>query len=421
MGKDRKAQNNSSPETNRLHRILPSSRCSYRKALVAIFFVIIMFIAKHSTYPWYGPLSGDTLSPDMREVSSRLGELYELLVDMAYLERATNPIEYPPHDASRNINTTLATQLGLHPLAIQLLESLPYISADANWNKGAGDLELLLYGAFADFRDDDILKESRDPLYAGVDPLDKSVGWNDEDGQYMKPWYLPLNRLGNHGVVLILNLENCHLWVIDQESGGADDALRDVSGKETPNRNSLDQYPSRPAKDVLIDFIKKFRDLEWIPGGLFAGSHEYEQYKRLYLENGWPSKFNAAAFNESRIALEEAEGEQYDAEEPFREVKKLEYWLSEGLRCDARCRIAQLDADNARIEWHRQFADPEGGKIVYASRKKELEEQLATEAERTAELQRQLEAAKAKVREVPEEVRQARLERLRRYGESFHE
>jgi hypothetical protein len=380
-----------------------------------------MFAVKQFAYLWYGPLSRDTLAPEMREVTSLLKDLYELLVDMTYFEPASSPVDYPPYDSSRRINANLATRLEIHPLAIQLLESLPYISADTNWNKGAGDMEFLLYGAFADFRDDDILEESRDPLYAGVDPLDKSVGWDDDYGQYMRPWYLPLNRLGNHGVVLILNLRNNHLWVIDQESGCADPGLDDVPGKETHNKNSLDQYPSRPARDVLKDFIKKFRELEWIPGGLFAGNIDYDNYRRLYKENGWPNEFNAKAFTSSRIALEEAEQEQYSAEEPFREVKKLEFWLSEGRRCDARCRIERLEADNARSEWHKQFADPEGGKKEYESRKKVLEEQLATEPERTAELRRQLKAAKARVGEVPDEVRRRRMERLRKYGEGLHD
>jgi hypothetical protein len=421
MEKGGKAQKHSQSESIRLHNTLPSLRFSWRKALITILLVAIIFTSRHFTSLWHGPLSRDTLSPEMLEVSALLGDLYEVLVDMTYFDRTSNPIEYPAHDPPKCINTTFATQLGVHPLSIQLLESLPYISADTNWNKGAGDMEFLLSGAFADFRDDSLLEESRDPLYAGVNVLDKDVEWNDEHGQYMQPWYLPLNRLGNHGVVLILNLKNIHLWVIDQESGCADRALEDVHGKKTHNTNSLDQYPSRPARDVLKDFIRNFRDLEWIPGGLFPGNHEYDQYKRLYLEHGWPSKFDAEAFNKSRIAFEEAEHDQYVAEEAFREVKKLEFWLSEGLRCGAQCRIEQLEAENARPEWHGQFADPEGGKLVYESRKSELEEQLATEPERTAELRKELEAAKARVQEVPDKVRKVRLERLRKYGGSFHE
>jgi hypothetical protein len=417
MEKDGKAHCKTPTGSNWSISLLPSLRFSWRKLVISIFLGIIMFATKRVVYPSYEPHYQGTLSPEMREVSSLLGDLYELLVDMTYLDRLSKPIDYPPHNPPRNINTTLATQLGIHHLAVQLLETFPYFSGyKTSWAHGAGDLEFLLYGAFADFRDDGFLEESRDPLYAGVDPLDKSVGWDDEYGQYMYPWHIALNRLGNHGVVLILNLKNNHLWVIDQESGCADPALRDVEIKPTWNKNSLEQYPSRPARDVLKDFMKLFRNLDWIPGGLVYGTHEYEHYKRLYLENGWPDQFDATAFNSSRIAWEEAEEAQYSAEEPFREVKKFESWLRGGQRCDVRCRIQQMEADNSRPEWHGQFADPNGGKIMYESRKKELEEELAAEPERTAELEKQLKEAKARVLKVPEDVRRSRVERLQKYG-----
>jgi hypothetical protein len=420
MGKEEVEAHSSQQAAVRNQSFLPYIRFSWRRMVIAIVSAISFFSARRLFYPWPANLSQKTLTPDMLEVSSLLGDLYELLVDMTYFDRSSNPIDYPPHGPSRRVNTTLATQLGLHPLAIQLLQSLPYLSertVGTNWGYGAGDMELLLNGAFADFRDDDSLERSRDPLYAGVNPLDKNVGWDEEHGQYMKPWYIPLNQLGNHGVVLILNLKNNHLWVIDQESGDADPALLDIPTREMQNKNSLDMYPSRPARDVLRDFIKKFKDLEWIPGGLSDGSHEYEHYKRLYLEHGWPNTFDATAFNISRMAWEEAEEERYSAEHPFREVKTLEYWWSEGQRCDVSCRLDQLEKDNARPEWHGQFADPKGGKIVYEARKKELKEQLATEPKRRAELLKQLEEAKARLREVPEEVRKARADRLRKYGE----
>ena len=76
------------------------------------------------------------------------------------------------------------------------------------WNHGASDGEFVLDGRFADFCSDKELEESRDPLYADVDPKDESVGWDDKHGQYMRPWYVPLSRPGNHGVVLILNMKN---------------------------------------------------------------------------------------------------------------------------------------------------------------------------------------------------------------------
>lgn len=35
--------------------------------------------------------------------------------------------------------------------------------------------------------------------------------------------------------------------------------------KKSKNRNSIDHLPSRPAKEVLEDFMNRLRNLEWIP------------------------------------------------------------------------------------------------------------------------------------------------------------
>jgi hypothetical protein len=97
-----------------------------------------------------------------------------------------------------------------------------------------------LAGRFADTRNDDDLSGSRDPLYCRVDPQDKAVGWDDEYGRSMKPSYLALNQLGNHGTLLILNTENRHLWVIAEQTGSSDPGLRHVAGMKSVNQNPLD-------------------------------------------------------------------------------------------------------------------------------------------------------------------------------------
>ena len=145
----------------------------------------------------------------IQQIASSMGQFYQLLAKMQYLDLDKGTIDYAPHtDPKKCVNTVLAAQLGLTPEAIKLLQRLPYVAAPVRWNHGAGDNEFILRGCFADFRSDQKIEESRDPLYASVDPKDKSVGWDDKDGQYMQPWYVPLSRLGNHGVVLILNMKN---------------------------------------------------------------------------------------------------------------------------------------------------------------------------------------------------------------------
>ena len=149
----------------------------------------------------------------IQQITNLIGDLYQLLAKMQYLDLDQGTLDYPPHtNPEKSINTALATQSHLIPEAIQLLQQLPYVIAPTRWMHGAGDNEFVLYGCFADFRNDDELEESRDPLYAGVNPKDESVGWDDEYGQYMRPWYVPLSRLGNHGSVLILNMKNRELY-----------------------------------------------------------------------------------------------------------------------------------------------------------------------------------------------------------------
>ncbi|CAD6582303.1 MAG: hypothetical protein ASARMPRED_000927 [Alectoria sarmentosa] len=346
----------------------------------------------------------------IQQLSTLMGDFYQLLAKMQYLDLDQGTIDYPPYtDPEKSINTILATQLGLTPEAIQLLQRLPYVAAPARWNHGAGDEEFILYGCFADFRKDGELEESRDPLYAGVDPKDESVGWEDEDGQYMRPWYVPLSRLGNHGVVLILNMKNRHLWVIDQEGGCSDPGLSDVDWNEDlVNKNSLDRYPSRPATEVLRDLMQKFISLEWIPGGIHHG-YQHHHYKRLYFAHGWPDSFNGPAFNAARQVWEDEESAQYSAERPFQDVDRLELWTQIPTIAS---QLARCEADNVNPAWHAQFQGGSGS-IPYESRKAELLARLPGEQQRRQELLRELEQARRDVEGVSGEVRRRREERLR--------
>jgi len=223
------------------HLSMPSPRFSLRKVLKLAAFGILCFAAGNyriqinntvvnpirtffglpPTYLYKGPatvevedvgaLRGPTVpsNPDpwIKEIAGLMSDFYELLFKMRYWSEDSRPIDYPPHAPQYCINTEITSKYRLERQVVHLLQLLPYIRRDVghNWEDGAGDHEFLLYGAFADFRDDDDLEQSRDPLFASVDPLDASVGWDDEDGQYMRPYYTPLNQLGNHGVVLILD------------------------------------------------------------------------------------------------------------------------------------------------------------------------------------------------------------------------
>lgn len=130
---------------------------------------------------------------DKDEVVDLLNRYYELLARMRYLPPSA--IKYPPH--SPPVNMTLAQELGLEPQVQELLQSLPYV--DGYNNEG----EFILGGSFADFRNSDVLIQSRDPGYA-----DPEGDFDDENGPYVKPWVLVLNECGNHGSIMYLNTRN---------------------------------------------------------------------------------------------------------------------------------------------------------------------------------------------------------------------
>jgi hypothetical protein len=236
----------------------------------------------------------------VEEIGQLMTDFYELLADMAYYE--PEKIDRPPH-TNPSINRTYAAELGFSAKAVQMLEALPYLNNgddnDFAWQGGAGDAEFLLYGTFIDFRVDENLPANEDPLYAlGGDGV---KGFDEDGGRYMKPDYVCLSMLGNHGTTMILNVKNFKLWTINQETGNADPALADVQAKgDDSNYNSLDNYPSRAANLALKDYQQKFRDLEWMPGGHYNGSWDGDNYARLYRENGWPSMFNRTAFKIAR-------------------------------------------------------------------------------------------------------------------------
>jgi hypothetical protein len=147
-----------------------------------------------------------------REIADLMTEFYELLAEMGYFEPEL--INRPPH-VNPSINTTLARELRFSTSAVRMMQLLPYlgIENDADypfhWLVEDGN-EFILHGRFSDMRIDEELLESRDPFYAwGGSGDDEGGDWDEPDGKYMKPDYVCLNLLGNHGVVMVLNVRNC--------------------------------------------------------------------------------------------------------------------------------------------------------------------------------------------------------------------
>ncbi|KAI0481911.1 hypothetical protein F4859DRAFT_476383 [Xylaria cf. heliscus] len=268
----------------------------------------------------YSDVYPDNPNPRIQEIADLMTEWYQLFIDARYINAES--VAFPPHNHIR-IDTTQAAQLGLTKDAVDLYQMLPYHIGDTNWNFGTDAGEFLMWGGFlSDLRGSksDWWQTACDPFYAiddlsprhrpGVRASDGDTrGWDDEDGPYMRPWYVTLTDCGNHGSIMVLDTKTYHMWFIEQLGGSSDPALRDQSRDDypkLPNRNDLARYPSRPAVEFLRDMISRFRSLEWIAGGLYGHDQTdsdngyYKEYKQLYKECGWPDKFNPLLFDTKR-------------------------------------------------------------------------------------------------------------------------
>ncbi|KAI0154672.1 hypothetical protein GGR57DRAFT_107916 [Xylariaceae sp. FL1272] len=297
----------------------------------------------------YSDVYPENPDPRIREIADLIIEWYQLLIDMRYID--AEMVEFAPHKHNP-IDLAKVAELGLTKDAVDMYQMIPYHvrSIDyfpghdhTNWNFGSDGGEFLMWGeSLEDMRksDADWWRTAVDPFYnlehfspwhnpATRDPDAATRGWDDEDGPYMRPWYVTLTEVGNHGSVMILDTKTYEMWLINQGGGTSDPALEGVPGRNitTANENDLNLTPSRPAAEFLRDMISRFRTLEWIPGGLYNtgadaesssdGTEEaanaedgdddilsdrkyYNNYKQLYEECGWPDKFNPLLFDKKR-------------------------------------------------------------------------------------------------------------------------
>ena len=341
--------------------------------------------------------------PWLLETAALIGQFYELFIKMRYLPATS--IAYPPH-TSPSINTRLAHSLGLTTQAIEFLQLLPYVTGRTAWG-GGGEQEFLFSGIFADFRDDDTLEQSRDPLYGSPDP---DGDWEDENGPYMRPWYVAVNQLGNHGTVMVLDLKTRRLWMEDQEGGWTSDpGLRDIGEyrQVSENRNAFENVPSRRVDVVLKDLMRKFEEVEWVPGGFYPGTGDLtaDVYKSLYLEHGWPDNFNGSGFHVARLAFEDAKSERYSAEQPFREVSTYRGWLK-----GSQEKIARLEAlGGAEREKYEEVLR------IRVPGMKTIEEEIESIKTNNVRLEAELRGAEEVVRNLDPAIGKARKEFKAKY------
>lgn len=287
----------------------------------------------------YSPVYPANPYPKVREIASLMTELFDLFIDMRYLPASS--VSFPPHE-HLPLDLTEPARYGVSKDVVDLWQMIPYRNeySETNWNFGSDHGEFLNWGEFlSDLRGSWDMNGTWwrtivEPFY-GLDDLDPESpfrardaderGWDHEHGPYMRPWYATLSDIGNHGSVLVLDTKTWDMWLLDQLSGSSTDpAFRERPGegrlddRQLTNEFDLRQYPSRPAVDFLRDIIKRFRTLEWIPGGLYEPEPEdyeekfYNSYKSLYQECGWPDKFNPLLFD--KLAAEGGLKYRYDGE-----------------------------------------------------------------------------------------------------------
>ncbi|KAI1169655.1 hypothetical protein F4777DRAFT_592556 [Nemania sp. FL0916] len=247
----------------------------------------------------YSDVYPESPDPRIREIADLMVEWFQLFINLGYVN-AENVV-FPPHEHLR-IDTAQAAELGLTKDVVDLYQMLPYNighmrrSGQTNWNFGTDRGEFVLGGGFlSDMRGSKAgwWRTAVDPFYR-IDELDPS----------RRPEFRPSDadtRGWNH--------ENDHIWLIEQLGGSSDPAFQGnnrIRDSKLPNKNDLDQYPSRPAVEFLRDMISRFRSLVWVPGGLYgegedyAHDKEYSKMRQLYTDCGWPDKFNPIVFESQR-------------------------------------------------------------------------------------------------------------------------
>ncbi|OAQ86107.1 hypothetical protein VFPBJ_00147 [Purpureocillium lilacinum] len=139
----------------------------------------------------------------LHEVADGMLKVYQTLVRMRYLDASL--IQEGPHNVDHLL--PLYRSLGLDPSIIYLYSILPYVKPGDDG--GGGDF--FQGGEFADFRDEEDVRQARDPFYS------------DAAEDAMRPWMTPLSNIGNHHTALIYDARKHCIGIFDQLNSGSGD------------------------------------------------------------------------------------------------------------------------------------------------------------------------------------------------------
>lgn len=154
--------------------------------------------------------------PKVVEVAELMTELYKLFISMRYIN--AEDVAFPPH-TENPVNITEAARYGLTKDVVDMMQMVPYYTSFPNWNHGSDAGEFIFWGEFHDMRgtDADWYQTVVDPFYAlsycppdgQTTDTDCPQSFDDENGIYIRPHYAVINRMGNHGSVLIFDTKDC--------------------------------------------------------------------------------------------------------------------------------------------------------------------------------------------------------------------
>lgn len=140
---------------------------------------------------------------NLQEVADLLLRIYETLVNMRYIDPVA--LIRGPHELDQQLLAEYEKH-SLDPAIIYLYGIMPYIDEVETEAR-----DFFQGGSFFNQMKVDHVDWSRDPRYAGP-----SGDFDDEDGQYMYPWYTPLSNCGNHSPIIIYDAREHRIWVVDQ-------------------------------------------------------------------------------------------------------------------------------------------------------------------------------------------------------------
>jgi hypothetical protein len=160
--------------------------------------------------------AADSLSVEqkerLQEVANELLTIYQTLVSMRYVE--SDALIPGPHDLSEELLETYS-KLKLDPAVIYLYSIMPCID---DINTQARDF--FQGSAFFNPLSPRDVEDGRDPRF-----LMPEGSYDDEQGQYMYPWYTPLSSCANHSPMLIYDAREHRIWCVDQEGTASTDPV----------------------------------------------------------------------------------------------------------------------------------------------------------------------------------------------------